>query len=80
MSKTYRRSGDGAAHSDGGKHYQTPRYRPDSRCKPHRITAVGVQRDQPDLARLGRAIARAALQDAMIQTDPPVTASGAADE
>jgi len=62
MSKTYRRSSSGVR-SDGGKHYSTPRYRPGSRRKPRRIKAVGVKHESPDIEKLSRAIARAALAD-----------------
>lgn len=62
MSKTYRRSSNGVR-SDGGRHYSTPRYRAGSRRKPRRIKAVGIRNESPDVERLSRAIARAALND-----------------
>lgn len=62
MSKTYRSNGDGRTHSDGGRHYSTPRYRPGSRQKPHRIVVTVTRRDQPDLTRLVRELRRAALE------------------
>lgn len=71
MSHTYRRSDEGGPRSDGGRQYASPRYRPGTRGKPHRITAVGVRRESPDLERLSRAIARAALQQTVGQTGQP---------
>ncbi|HMR86005.1 MAG TPA: hypothetical protein PKC31_00895 [Candidatus Nanoperiomorbaceae bacterium] len=62
MSKTYRSSGDGRTHSDGGRHYSSPRYRSGSRQKAHRIVVTVTRRDQPDLARLARELRRTALE------------------
>jgi hypothetical protein len=63
MSKTYRRTSDGQITGDGGQHYATPRYRPDSRRKSRHIVARGVHRERPDLERFGQAAVRAALAE-----------------
>ena len=72
MSRTYRRAkswqwddGDCSASPLTPKRKrsnQTPRYQPGSRRKPRNISAVGVHRDPPDLDKLMRAIAQAALE------------------
>lgn len=62
MSRTYRHGADERIDSDGRRNYSTPRYRPGSRSKPHQIVAIGVHRDQPDVTRLARAIARLVLE------------------
>ena len=60
MSRTYRRH-DHATRSSGGRRYPQPRYQPGSRQRPHRLVATPQRRNPPDLDKLARAIARAAL-------------------
>lgn len=79
MSRTYRRTktdnwddGDRPSpppHSAGRqrRQYATPRYQPGSRRKPRNIVATGVRRDPPDLDKLMRAMAQAALERTAVE-------------
>ncbi len=80
MSRTYRQDkidpwGDGrrsSSRTDGNsrrRQYSTPRYKSGSRRKPHRIVATAVRREPPDLDRLLRAIAQAALEQTSKETN-----------
>jgi len=81
MSETHNTNEEETPRGDGEKNYATPRYRPGSRRKQHRIVAVGVRRESPDLERFARAIIESVMrQEAKREAEAKAEAKAAAND